>query len=261
MKESDVFYLTTDEFKDKIRDENTIFIIPTGSIEQHGLHLPLLTDSIIASEIMRRVRKRIKNKISIVILPTLTYGCSFEHINFPGTVTLKLETYLRVLEDIISSLTRCGAKKVVIANAHGGNSSILRSLVFEYSQRYNVFITIIELFKICGEVFMKYRESADIGAFHAGEMETSIMLYLHEELVKKEHIKKEIPNKFFDKDSSFYLEKPKGIGSFSWLTKKISATGVIGDPTLANSNKGEKIVNEAINKIIKILEELYYMEI
>jgi len=260
MKESDVFYLTTDDFKEIVKDENTIFIIPTGSIEQHGPHLPLLTDSIIASEIMKRVRNKIKSSIKIVILPTLTYGCSFEHIDFLGTITLRLETYLKVIEDIISSLTRYGAKKIVIANAHGGNSSILRSLVFEYSQRYNIFITIVEIFKICAEAFKKYRDSTEIGAFHAGEMETSIMLYLYEEVVKKERIEKGIPSKFFDKDSSFYLEKPRGIGSFSWATKKISSSGVIGDPTLANSSKGEKIVNEVINKIIKILEELYYMK-
>ena len=186
MKESDVFYLTTDDFKEIVKDENTIFIIPTGSIEQHGPHLPLLTDSIIASEIMKRVRNKIKSSIKIVILPTLTYGCSFEHIDFLGTITLRLETYLKVIEDIISSLTRYGAKKIVIANAHGGNSSILRSLVFEYSQRYNIFITIVEIFKICAEAFKKYRDSTEIGAFHAGEMETSIMLYLYEEVVKKE---------------------------------------------------------------------------
>ncbi|MCD6514757.1 MAG: creatininase family protein [Candidatus Odinarchaeota archaeon] len=261
MKESDLIHLTTYEFKEKISDPNTIVVLPVGSVEQHGPHLPLLTDSIIASELITKAKEIVKDEINVIVLPILTYGCSYEHMDFPGTITLRLKTFLSVIEDIISSLSAFGVRKIAIANAHGGNAAILRSTVFEFSKKHNVFITIIELYKICNEAFSKYRESMEIGAFHAGEMETSLILHISPSSVKTDNIQKGIPIKFFNKDSAFYIEKPRGIGGFSWSSKMVSPIGVIGDPTLANKEKGKKIFDDAVNMLADILRELYHMKL
>lgn len=253
--------MTSSDFEMRIRDKNTVFVIPTGSLEQHGPHLPILTDSIIASEVLKHVRDAISQKASIVILPTIPYGCSYEHIDTFGTISIRLDTYLKLLGDIIESLSRIGAKKIAIANAHGGNSNILRALVSEFSDKYNVFIAVIEIFKLATSIFLKYKESTEIGAFHAGELETSLMLYLNDKLVRKDKVAKGIPQKFFDKDSYFYLMSPKGIGRFSWKTKEISKTGIIGDATLATKEKGEKIFKELVNEVSNILLEYYNMSV
>ena len=253
--------MTSPDFENIIKDKNTVFVIPTGSLEQHGPHLPLLTDSIIAAETIKHAKKLIEKEASIVILPTITYGCSYEHAGTFGTITLQLETYLKLIGDIIESLSRMGAKKIAIANAHGGNSNILRALVSEYSEKYNIFITVIEIFKIASTIFSKYRESPEIGAFHAGELETSLMLYINEHLVRKDKITKGLPKKFFDKLSHFYLESPRGIGRFSWKTKEISDSGIIGDATLASKEKGKKIFSEIIKELSQILLEYYKLPV
>jgi len=152
-----------------------IAILPIGSIEQHGRHLPLGTDWLIAD----RWAKELGERLNAYVLPALPYGNSQEHMGFPGTITLRPQTLALVIEDIILSLRHHGIKKVVVLSAHGGNWVIkptIRDLNFRYSD-----MTIIWADgALPGE---RERIPEDI---HSGRGETSTMLYFHPELVKME---------------------------------------------------------------------------
>jgi len=189
-------------------------IIPVGSIEQHGPHLPLGTDTLIAEA----VSKKISEKTNAVVAPTISIGISDEHMDFRGTMTLSKETFKSVIKDICKSLAQHGFKEKYIINGHGGNRKALRELV---SEEKNVhFLDIINKIE-------KYD--------HAGEIETSLMLYLYPEKVRVKKI------------TEFKYEFPKKRG---WRMIEHSKSGVLGDANKATKEKGEKYFEQIIEGIL-----------
>lgn len=192
-----------------------VVVVPLGSFEQHGPHLPYNTDTLIAEG----VSKFVAEKINAAVAPTITLGVSPEHMDFWGTVTVKPDTLRKVLEDVIESFTAHGVGKIVVVNAHGGNVDAIKGLESEAVRVFNV----TELV-------------GDYG--HAGEIETSIMLYLHPKRVRASKIRK------------FMYRKPEG---GRWKTIDYSASGVLGDPTKADRKKGKKYFKEITEKILGML--------
>ncbi len=105
--------------------ERGVVVLPLASIEQHGPHLPVYTDSLIAMEVLRRTIALLPEEMLVWCLPLLPYGKSNEHTGFPGTISLTSETLMRVLTEIAESISRSGFKRFVILNAHGGNSELV----------------------------------------------------------------------------------------------------------------------------------------
>ena len=196
-------------------------IIPIGSIEQHGPHLPLSTDSLLVEEIARKVGER----TGCLVTPTIRFGISEEHMDFRGTITLSPETFKAMVLDICTSLQRHGFNRQYIINYHGGNKKYL--------------IELIPRIKEMGINVSLHRVLGRLGKFdHAGEVETSLMMYLFPEKVRE------------DKIERFRYRIPEGDG---WRTKNYSETGVIGDAIEASAERGkqyfDKIVNELVEEI------------
>lgn len=198
---------------ERIRLEGVV--VPLGSFEQHGPHLPYNTDTLIAEG----VSKFVAEKINALVAPAITLGVSPEHMDFWGTVTVKPDTLKKMLEDVCESFREHGIKKVIIVNAHGGNVEAIRGLESDAVRVFNV----TELVEDYG---------------HAGEIETSIMLYLHPKRVRASKIRK------------FMYRKPEG---GRWKTIDYSASGVLGDPTKADRKKGKKYFKEITEKILGML--------
>ena len=210
-----------------IKKKKQIAIIPVGSIEQHGPHLPISTDSDIVTEIS----KKISDRINGILLPTLNYGISEEHFPF-FNLSIKKSTLSKILEDICESLIKNGISRILIINGHYGNLNSLK--IFERKQKKNQKIKVFSYWK-----YMK-REFD-----HAGNVETSIMLAIS----KKVNMKK--AKKGFQTDglSKQEISKINKLAQKSF--PKVTGNGVWGDPTKSSASLGREIIKEIVNNLVK----------
>ncbi len=121
--------LTSDEIA-AARDDNAIVLVPVGATEQHGPHLPVETDHYLAENVARRAAPRVE-AVPVLVAPTLPYGFSPHHLSHPGTISLRLETYIALIRDVVRSLVESGFTRIVLINGHGGNNAPLRAMVGE----------------------------------------------------------------------------------------------------------------------------------
>jgi creatinine amidohydrolase len=210
-----------------IRKKKQIAIIPIGSIEQHGPHLPISTDSDIVTEIASRLSEKIKG----ILLPTISYGISDEHFPF-FNLSIKKSTLSRILEDICESLIKNGISKIVIINGHYGNLDSLRD--FERKQKTRRKIKIFSYWKYMDREFD-----------HAGNVETSIMLAIS----KNVNMKKAKRGFQTDGMSKQQVSKINKLAQKSF--PKVTGNGVWGDPTRSSARLGRKIIKEVVDNLAK----------
>lgn len=208
----------------------TIGILPVGSLEQHGHHLPLETDRIIADAVCMELGKKIKGSF---LAPALPYSASFEHSAYPGSISLRSSTILQVIEDIINSFERMGIQQTLIFSGHGGNM-----LLGNLAQELNVDKPRVLVTPSRDHWDKAYKRAGiTVGIsedMHAGEGETSILLYLNERVVKKGYVDVE--------SSKRELFSVLGI-------KPYTPTGAIGKPTKASIEKGKKLLEALVEEI------------
>ena len=210
-----------------IKKKKQIAIIPVGSIEQHGPHLPISTDSDIVTEISLQL----SDKINGVLLPTINYGISDEHFPF-FNLSIKKSTLSRILEDICESLIKNGISRILIINGHYGNLDSLKS--FERKQKNNRKIKVFSYWKYMDREFD-----------HAGNVETSIMLAIS----KKVNMKKAKKGFQTDGMSKKEISKINKLAQKSF--PKVTGNGVWGDPTKSSATLGRKIIKEVVNNLVK----------
>ena len=210
-----------------IKKKKQIAVIPVGSIEQHGPHLPISTDSDIVTEIASRLSERINGSL----LPTITYGISNEHFPF-FNLSIKKSTLSKILEDLCESIIKNGISKILIINGHYGNLNSLKS--FEKKQKKNRRIKIFS--------YWKYMER-DFD--HAGNIETSIMLAIS----KNVNMKK--AEKGFQTDGMTKQEILKINKLAQKSFPKVTENGIWGDPTKSSARLGKKIIKEVVDNLVK----------
>ena len=210
-----------------IKKKKQIAIIPVGSIEQHGPHLPISTDSDIVTEISLQL----SDKINGVLLPTIDYGISDEHFPF-FNLSIKKSTLSRILEDICESLIKNGISRILIINGHYGNLDSLKS--FERKQKNNRKIKVFSYWKYMDREFD-----------HAGNVETSIMLAIS----KKVNMRKAKKGFQTDGMSKKEISKINKLAQKSF--PKVTGNGVWGDPTKSSAMLGRKIIKEVVNNLVK----------
>lgn len=249
-----------DYTSDAIRDAapDLVAIQPVASVEQHGRHLPLGTDSMIASAFAERLRERFHDGgYPGVFLPLMPYGKSNEHLHFPGTITYSAETFLNVLMDIGRSCVRAGFRKLVFLNGHGGNHSILdvacRELRIE---------TGMQVFALHPLITILPEDPAQIGCplaeqeaklgIHAGRVETSVIMRIHPDCVRQDMLQQDYPVCF---DGCDYLDF-SGRVSFGWMTGDVSKTGTIGDPAGATPEEGERWLSGVTDMLYQAFLEI-----
>ena len=239
--------MTWEDAKEKFK-EIDIAILPVGSTEQHGPHLPVSTDAFDAYWLSKETVKRV-NAPKPVVLPPINYGVSYHHMAFPGTISLAPETLVSTVYDIGCSLVSYGVKKFLIVNGHGGNIPSLKCAgqKLGYEKKLMVFIDSGE---IAGKEHKEIVKTPN--DVHSGEYETSTSLANREKLVQLDKLTKEVP-----KFPSPYLEF-SGDNKVPWVfaTDKLSKTGVLGDPTLASKEKGKKLWEAHINNLVAFIEQL-----
>jgi creatinine amidohydrolase/Fe(II)-dependent formamide hydrolase-like protein len=225
-----------------------VALLPVGSVEQHGPHLPLDTDAFDADYLARRVAEACSDPKPLV-LPPMPYGVSYHHADFTGTVSISNDTLAKVIYEIGMSVSHNGIRKLVIINGHGGNSPALNYAAQMINRDARIFVCVDTGETSDVDIYKIVETPNDV---HAGEIETSTGLAVRPELVQMEHAKKQIP-----KFSSKYLDftSKRGVLWYAY-TRKISTSGVMGDPTKASAAKGEKIWETMIAHLVSFVEDL-----
>ena len=239
--------LTSTEISNRAKD--IVAVQPIGAIEQHGPHLPVGTDSIIAESVANEALARFGEKA--ILLPTISVALSSEHIWAPGTISIGPRTFLSLLDDMGKSLQRAGINRLVFLNGHGGNSALLRVACRELRIQYGL-LTFLAHPQLPADQGAVRVDDAEMGfAVHAGRGETSMMLYLKPDLVLLDRASRHVPE---------WLEGYDHIGfgkevTFGWTSRDFGGAGVIGDPTLATPDQGKIAFESAVNRFVEVLAE------
>ncbi len=241
--------MTWKEVKELLTDTDLV-IIPTGSTEQHGPHLPLGTDSLIALEVSIRVGKLLKAPI----FPILDIGHSIEHLSFPGSISYTPETMLAVIRDISTSLTSHGFKHLVFINGHGGNQAVLELSIQWIRNNLKFWAYLFNIGEIAQERGMRKSkimvQDKHRSVLHADKIETSMVLSIAPDKVKQTRTESK-PGKKKSKisESSF-------IGSLGWNAEDMGESGVIGDPRGATSVEGSALLDYVAARIAEGIKSI-----
>ncbi len=225
-----------------------VAILPVGAIEQHGPHLPLDTDAFDAEYLAHQVAAACSDPKPLV-LPLISYGVSYHHDDFKGTISIGNETLSRMVYEIGIGAARNGIKKLVIINGHGGNAPSLNFAAQMINRDTKIFVSVDTGETSDSDIDKLVETPNDV---HAGEFETSTTLAVRPHLVKMDQAARSIP-----RFSSRYLNftSKRGISWYAY-TKPISETGVMGDPTKASSEKGQKMWKIMIGHLVAFIEDL-----
>lgn len=221
-------------------DAADFIALPTGSTEQHSVHLPTFVDSLRATELTRLLADRApRHDLDIAVLPTLPYGESEHHMHYPGTVTLRPDVYQDVIIDIGESMVRHGARRFLIVNTHGGNQRPL-SLAADSLERDHELPTHFVHWTDYARDQLKEQWGEDWG--HAGEHETSVIELFYPDLVHDDRKAPQDTQEGQDTRRYAYFEE-------------LTDQGGLGDPTRADVEFVESVVDETTDRILEALAD------
>ena len=225
-----------------------VCVVPLGSLEQHGPHLPLWTDTAIVSEIARRVEQQLPEQV--LLAPAQPIGYSPHHARF-GCVTLDVPAYMALIGGVCRSFAAMGLGRILLLNGHGGNDAPCRAAMCALkTEMPGLRIVLASYWTLAAEAFSRIRTSPRGGMGHACEMETSIMLALHPDQVKLERAKDdgtagESGYRLLDMlhPQPYYV-----VRDFD----EISASGTVGQPSCASGEKGKQFLNAAVEAVCSL---------
>jgi creatinine amidohydrolase len=238
-----------------------VVVVPIGSLEQHGHHLPLLTDTLIGGEVARRAEAALGEEA--MFLPPLWVGASDHHRSFPGTISLSSAVYIQVLQEILDCLIAAGFRRIVLLNAHGGNEVPGSVAIYETQLRYrtaypDLWIALASWMVIAGPQIAAIAALEQKQVTHACELETSMILRLAPRLVRMDLARgATIPF-----ESAFYTFDPEQTSRVSVprTFEQISATGALGHPEVATAEKGEALFATAAQEIVAFVREFAHWQ-
>jgi creatinine amidohydrolase len=247
-------YLTWKQV-DALPRANTLLVLPTAAIEQHGHHLPLATDTLINNLLLGKALQQVPPDLSIYALPPVCYGKSNEHLGYPGTLSVSAQTFMAVVRDLGASIAAGGFKKLVLYNTHGGNTSLVDVLARDLRAEFG--LRTFSLFGSPGATFEGVSSQERTYGFHAGEIETAYLLHATPELVRRDAY----TSNYIARVDKPEMLKPEGSSAnFAWLTRDIAPSGVLGDPSAATAENGARWADEAAERVAEILVAMYNFE-
>ncbi|WP_313691810.1 creatininase family protein [Halorarum halobium] len=247
---------TASEIREIAGREGSILVVPLGSVEQHGDHLPVGTDSLLAGEVSNRTADRLVDEVPLLVTPTVWSGLSSHHLPFGGTMTAEFETAHALLEELSTSALDNGFDAMVLINGHGGNTSLVSTVVNTVGRaNESAEVLGVTYFELATEAITELRDSDPGGMAHGGEFETSLMLHLFPDLVREELA------------DGTYLDEPYEGGRQDLLVggpvsvyrgfDAYSDSGAIGDPALADREKGAEMFEAVRTELEELLRTVH----
>jgi creatinine amidohydrolase len=223
---------------------DSIVVLPVGSIEHHGPHLPLATDLIMADELSRRIVDA--SPQDAWLLPPLAFTKSDEHDWAPGTVWIGWETLMRTVVEVGQSVAHTPAQTLVFYNGHGGNIALLQVALREVRR-----LTGLRTFLMNASIPAGDTENGF--GIHGGHGETSMIMALRPELVDPTGVERWVPDHLADLE---HVRFNGGSVHFGWLSDDFGPSGVIGDPTGANAADGQALIRASVDSGVAALDEI-----
>lgn len=227
----------------------TIAILPTAAVEQHGPHLPVGVDMMIAEGMLAELRRQCPDDLDIRILPVQAVGKSNEHLHAAGTLTLTAETALAAWVEIGLSVARAGVRKIIIVNSHGGNLDLVSILSRELRVRAGMLAVKCQWSSFGQPAGMYPPEELAYG-IHGGDVETSVMLALHPALVDMDAAEN------FRSTAQDAPIPPVGAVSLGWISSDLNPSGTVGNASVATAAKGTETIQHQVAGLIALLHAL-----
>ena len=233
---------------------NVIAVLPLGAHEQHGPHLPFETDSIIAAGIAARLADALPPGMDVRFLPVEPVGYSIEHMDVAGTRSLGYGEAVEKWLAIADGLQQDGIRKLMLLNAHGGNSPLLTIVATEARVRWNMLAvaTSWSRFGVPEGLISPAEKAIDI---HAGDIETSVMLALRPDLVNRARAAN-FPSRQRDFERRFTHLRAYGPHAFGWKMRDLNPDGAAGNAAAATADKGEALISHAVQGLVALLQDM-----
>lgn len=229
----------------------SILVVPLGAVEQHGPHLPMSTDLVVAEAAAAAVVDAVGDEVDAWLLPALPYTKSNEHAWSAGTIWLSASTMMAVIEDIGRSLSTTAARKVVFVNGHGGNSALMAMMNRELRLKFGLQTFLTHPHMPADQGGSSAASELGMG-IHGGMDETSVMLHLRPDLVDISRAVRRVPERLADNEHVRFGGKV----AFGWMSNDFHPDGHIGDPTGATAEIGKAMFESAVSGLCAAMREI-----
>jgi creatinine amidohydrolase len=234
--------------------ERWIAVLPLAATEQHGPHLPLETDVMIAQAYLARVRELLADTMPVTFMPLQPVGISSEHTDFPGTLTLSPEVALKSWMALGENLARAGLRRLVMVTSHGGNSAAMSLVAQELRTHHQMLVVTTAWGRLSAPEALFSADEVQHG-IHGGAVETSIMLARYGSEVRREAIADFRPSTMAMAKRFRWLSAQRP-APFAWQAQDLHPSGAVGDATQASAEKGERLLENGAQAFCELLSDV-----
>ncbi len=233
------------------QDDQPVIILPIGSVEDHGYHLPLDVDNFLIGSICEETAKRVPDEV--LLMPLIPYGYETHHMDFTGTIDIRQEHLLNFVLDVTKSVAHHGFRRILIADGHGSNMPILELVARRTNLETDALCACFIWPGLAGKEIAAVRESDRGGMAHAAELETSVYLHLAPERVQMDKAVRDIgmPESEFVWMDLMHGSPVRLMDEWT----RFSKSGVYGDATIATAEKGEKCFEATVEAFMRLIRE------
>lgn len=237
-----------------IDPEATIAVLPLAAVEQHGPHLPVGTDALIAEGMLATAEKFLPVDLDVRSLPVQSVGKSNEHVHAPGTLTLPPNVAIEAWTELGLSVARAGVRKLVFVNSHGGNEEMMGIVARELRVRAKM-LCVKTSWSRFGHPDGMFSDVERRHGIHGGEVETSLMLHFRPDLVDMTKAEN-FTSLSAETERRFKHLGPTGTHAFAWIASDLNRHGVVGDASLATAEKGRAVAEHQAKGFVELLSDV-----
>ena len=237
--------LTAADLRERAQAD-AVVLLPVGSMEQHGPHLPVGVDTFLSEGVCKAAAEAVAAEMAVVVAPTLWCGMAEHHMAYGGTFTLDIPTYRAVLLCLLKSLERHGFKRVLIVNGHGGNIAALAAFLPDFARETGLALRVTTPYEPAQKAIAPILEDQE-RVHHACEVETSMMMVVAPDTVRRDKLVEA-------HGPPHWTPQPAGVARYVSF-RDATASGVIGDARRASAQKGEKLVAAVRDAIVAIVRD------